>query len=111
MVLHDLLVEDLRLMDLLHELLHSRLVMQVAFALLLFELGFLVSELHQDALVVGPLRLNLPVQMLVTGLELADLFVREVDCPQNVGLRSLRAASGSDCNTRHSLTSLCFNYG
>ena len=46
MVLHDLLVEDFRLMNLLHELLHSRLVMQVAFALLLFELGFLVPELH-----------------------------------------------------------------
>lgn len=111
MVLHDLLVEDLRLMDLLHELLHSRLVVQVPLALLLLKLRFLVPELHQDALVVGSLRLNLPVQMLVTGLKLADLFIREVDSPQYVGLRSLRAASRGDCNTRHSLSPLCFNYG
>ena len=100
-ILDNLLIKHLRLVNLLHELLNSCRIVQIPFTLLLLELRLLVSKLHKYAFMVGPLSLNLPVQLLITGLELADLLVGQVDCAEDVRLGSLRAACRGDCNSWH----------
>ena len=67
-ILDHLLIKHLRLVNLLHELLNSCRIVQIPFTLSLFELRLLVSKLHEHALMVRPLSLNLPVQLLITGL-------------------------------------------
>ena len=87
MVLHDLLIELLRLVNLLHELFDARLVVDVLLALSLFELSFLVAQLHQDALVLGPLLLELAVEAVIFALDVADFLVGQVDSAEHIGLR------------------------
>ena len=75
MILDDLLIENFRLMDLLHQLIDASLVVNVSITLLLFEFSLLVSQLHLDAFMISSLRLDLLIQMFITGLHLADLLV------------------------------------
>ena len=105
-ILNHLLIEYFRLMYLLHELLDSCRIVQIPFTLFFFELRLLVSKLHEDALMVCSLSLNLSVQLLITGLELTNLLVGQIDCAEDVRLRSLRAACRGDCNSWHSFAPL-----
>ena len=75
MILDDLLIENFRLMDLLHQLIDASLVVNVSITLLLFEFSLLVSQLHLDAFMISSLRLDLLIQMFIACLHLADLFV------------------------------------
>ena len=86
-VFHHLLVEDFGFVDLLQQALHSLRVLQVARSLVLFELRLLVPQLHQNALVLGALGLNLAVQKVVFGLYLTHLLVWQVHCAQHVWVR------------------------
>ena len=109
-ILDHLLIEHLRLVYLLHELLNSCRIVQIPFTLSLFELRLLVSKLHEHALMVSPLGLNLPVQLIITGLELANLLVGQVDCAEDVRLGSLRAACRGDCNSWHGFAPLSIDH-
>ena len=93
MILYYLLIEHLSLMDFLHQILNSNLIVQVPFTLLLLELSLLVPQLHKDSLLVGSLSLYRMVQMIVTVLHLADLLIWQVDSPEYVWCGSMRAAS------------------
>ena len=59
MILDDLLIENFRLMDLLHQLVDTSLVVNVSITLLLFEFSLLVSQLHLDAFMISSLCLDL----------------------------------------------------
>ena len=75
MILDDLLIENFRLMDLLHQLVDTSLVVNVSITLLLFEFSLLVSQLHLDAFMISSLCLDLLIQMFIASLHLADLLV------------------------------------
>ena len=59
MVFHHLLIELLRFMDLLEECLAASLVIDVLLTLIFLKLGLLVAKLHQYALMISSLLLNL----------------------------------------------------
>ena len=59
MVLHYLLIELLCFMNLLKKGLHTCLVIDVLLTFIFLELGLLVAKLHQYALMISSLLLNL----------------------------------------------------
>ena len=59
MVLHHLLIELLCFMNLLKKGLYACLVIDVLLTLIFLELGLLVAKLHQYALMISSLLLNL----------------------------------------------------
>ena len=59
MVLHHLLIELLSFMNLLKKGLYACLVIDVLLTLIFLELGLLVAKLHQYALMISSLLLNL----------------------------------------------------
>jgi len=76
MILNYLLVENLCLVNLTHELIYSSIVMQVALSLLLLEMSLLVSKLHQKAFMVSSLRLYLLIQVIIAIFHLTNFLVR-----------------------------------
>ena len=54
--------------------------------MLLLKEGLLVAKLHQYSLVVGPLRLNLVIQIVIFVLDLANLLIWQVNSSQHVWL-------------------------
>lgn len=92
-VLDNLLIEDFGFLDLLSEAFNSLLVVQVPLALVLFELRLLVPQLHQNALVLCPLCLNLVVQLVVFCFNLADFLIWQVDGPEDVRVCRFRASA------------------
>ena len=85
MVLHYLLIELLSLVDLLDECLTSSLVIEVLLALIFLKLGLLVAKLHQYALMISSLLLNLSIQLVVFILDCANLLVWQVDGAEHIG--------------------------
>ena len=86
MVLHYLLIELLSLVDLLDECLTASLVIEVLLALIFLKLGLLVAKLHQYALMISSLLLNLSIQLVVFILDCANLLVWQVDGAEHIGL-------------------------
>ena len=89
MILYNLLVEHLCLMDLSHKCLNTLLVSQVLHPVLLFKGAFLVSELHQYTLMLGPLSSDLVAQVLIFMLNLPDLLIRQIHGAQDVRLMTV----------------------
>ena len=85
MVLHYLLIELLSLVDLLDEGLTASLVIEVLLALIFLKLGLLVAKLHQYALMISSLLLNLSIQLVVFILDCANLLVGQVDGAEHIG--------------------------
>ena len=85
MVLHYLLIELLSLVDLLDECLTASLVIEVLLTLIFLELGLLVAKLHQYALMISSLLLNLSIQLVVFILDCANLLVWQVDGAEHIG--------------------------
>ena len=79
MILNYLLVELFDFMNFFHKTLNSILVVEIPLALILFELCFLVSQLHLHSFMLGSLLLNLVVQLIVSRLNVADLIIRKVN--------------------------------
>ena len=92
MVLDNLLVKLFCLMNLLHQGLDLRLVLNILRSLLFFKLCLLVSKLHLYTLVVGPLSLDLIIEFVVFGLDAANLLVREIYSTKDVWLSRSNAA-------------------
>ena len=106
MILNYLLVENLCLVNLTHELIYSSLVMQVALSLLLLKMSLLVSKLHQKAFMVSSLSLYLLIQVIIAIFHLTNFLVRKVDCAQDIWLGCLRATARSDGDSWHLLAAL-----
>ena len=85
MVLNYLLIELLSLVDLLDEGLTASLVIEVLLTLIFLKLGLLVAKLHQYALMISSLLLNLSIQLVVFILDCANLFIWQVDRAENIG--------------------------
>ena len=85
MVLHYLLIELLSLVDLLDEGLTASLVIEVLLTLIFLKLGLLVAKLHQYALMISSLLLNLSIQLVVFILDCANLFIWQVDGAEHIG--------------------------
>ena len=86
MVFDNLLIEDLSLVNFLQEAIHALLVVYVPLTLLLLKLGLLVTQLHQQSLMLGPLGLYLIVQVIIFVFYLTHLLIWQVDSPEDVWL-------------------------
>lgn len=92
-----LLIEDLCLVNLLHQAINTLLILNVPFTIELLKLSFLVTKLHQESLVLGSLALDLSVQVIIFVFYLTNLLIWQVDCSEDIWLRG----GGAPCR-RHS---------
>ena len=86
MIFNHLLIELLRFVDLLNKGLYASLVIEVLLTLIFLKLGLLIAKLHQYALMISSLLLNLSIYLVVFILDRANLLVRQVDGAEHIRL-------------------------